>query len=265
MKIIKIKAKSIFTKTKLPGCGFTINQYIGCQHACLYCYAKFYTPRNYGEWGTWVEVKENAPQLVKGKYVKGAVWMSSVSDPYQPVEKKLKLTKRILERMDRRIRLSIQTKSDLVLRDIDLFKKFKDIEVGLTINGFRKRIKKLFEPFSSTHEERLNALRTLKENKIKTYGFISPIIPDLVDVKRVIQESRNFVDFYWFEVLNLRKSGKEFINILETRFPKSYEIMINSKKFYKFLENLKEIIKSEEIKTAGIVLHHPKFETWKTI
>ena len=134
MKIIKIKAKEIFTKTKLPETDFTINQYVGCEHACLYCYSRFMCRwKPYGKWGTWVEIKENAPELVKGKYVKGWVWMSSVSDPYQPIEKKLKLTRSVLVNLDKRIKLAVQTKSNLVLRDIDLFKKFKKIEIGLTI------------------------------------------------------------------------------------------------------------------------------------
>jgi len=263
LKIIKTRAESIFTRTKLPGADFVINQYVGCEHACQYCYAKFICKwKPYGKWGTWVEVKKNAPDLVKGRYIKGTVYMSSVSDPYQPIEKKIKLTRKILENLDKRTKLSIQTKSDLVLRDIDLFRKFKNIEIGLTINGFKGEIKKLFEPNSPVHKQRLNALKVLKENNIKTYGFVSPIIPELVDVKSVIEESKRFVNFYWFELLNLRASGKEFINILKTKFPKSYEIIANGRKFSNFLEGLKEIIKKEKIKSVGIEIHSPK---WKTI
>ena len=164
--------------------------------------------------------------------------------------------------MNKKIKLAVQTKSNLILRDIDLFKRFKNIEIGLTINGFEGKIKKLFEPYSSTHYQRLNALKVLKKNGIKTYGFVSPIIPELVDVKRVIGESRDFVDYFWFEVLNLRASGEEFINLLKTKFPKSYEIMTNQEKFSKFLNNLRNVIKKANIKTAGIEIHHPK---WKTI
>ncbi|MDI6602627.1 MAG: radical SAM protein [Patescibacteria group bacterium] len=263
MKIIKVKAKSIFTKTGLPGSDWTINQYVGCEHNCLYCYSGFMCRwKPYGKWGTWVEVKENAPELVKGNYVRGWVWMSSVSDPYQPIEKKLKLTRRVLENMNKRIKLTVQTKSDLILRDIDLFKEFKNIEIGLTINGFEGKIKKLFEPFSSTHKERVHALKILKKNKLRTYAFISPIIPELVNVKKCIKETKNFVDYYWFEILNLRASGEEFIKALKTKFPKSYKVMANSEKFSEFLEDLKDIIKKENIKSAGIEIHFPK---WKTI
>ena len=215
------------------------------------------------KWGSWVIVKENAPELVKGKKIKGLVWMSSLSDPYQPIERKLELTRRTLENMDKSIKLAIQTKSNLVLRDIDLFKKFKNIEISFTINGFQGKIKKLFEPFSSTHKERLKALKILKRNKFRTYAFISPIIPGLVNVKKCIRETKNSVDYYWFEILNLRASGKEFQNILKKKFPKSYQTMIDKEKFWKFVKNLKEIIKKENIKTPGIVIHYPKFKIIK--
>jgi DNA repair photolyase len=123
MKVVKVKAKNIFTKTKLPGCDFVINQYIGCTHGCIYCYAnsickwllRMRGERVPGKWGTWVIVKENAPELVKGKCVKGLVWISSLSDSYQPIERKLKLTRKILENIDKKIKLDIQTKSDLMV------------------------------------------------------------------------------------------------------------------------------------------------------
>lgn len=143
-KIIKINAKSIFTKTKTPSAKYVINQYIGCEYACTYCYAKFMCRwKNHGKWGDWVEAKINAPELAK-KIVNGKVIMSSVSDPYQPAEKELQLTRRILQSMDKRTELSILTKSDLITRDIDLLKQFKKIEVGLTINTFEGNTKDLF-------------------------------------------------------------------------------------------------------------------------
>ena len=112
IKLIKTQAKEIFTKTKLPGCDFVINQYVGCEHNCLYCYAKFiakWKPAEYGKWGTWIEAKINAPVLVCGKKVKEDVFMSSISDPYQPIEKDLKLTRRILENLNKNTNLYILT------------------------------------------------------------------------------------------------------------------------------------------------------------
>jgi len=257
-KLIKVKAKEIFTKTKLPGCDWVINQYVGCQHACLYCYAKFiarWRPGNYGKWGSWVEVKINAPELVKGRYVDGWVYMSSISDPYQPIEKKLKLTRKILENLDKKTKLAIQTKSDLVLRDIDLFKQFKSIQVGLTINSFSEKAKKIFEPFSPSNERRIKALKTLKENGVETYTFVSPIIPGLIDLTDIIRKTKAFTDSYWFEFINIRGAGKEFLDVLKRKYPKSYDILIDKKKFQEFIKASKKIISSENIKLQGIVIH----------
>ena len=258
IKIFKIKAKSIFTKTKIPGAKWVINQYVGCVHSCLYCYAKFmcqWKPDNYGKWGKWVEAKINAPELVKGKYVDGWVYMSSVSDPYQPIEKKLKLTRKVLENLDKRIKLSILTKSDLVLRDIDIFKKFKKIEVGLTINSFDGPLKKIFEPFSPPNEKRIKALKILKENKIKTYTFISPIIPGLIDLKEIIRKTKDFSDFYWFEVINLKRAGEEFVKVLKENFPKSFKIIKDKEKIARFINECLKIANSEKICLKGIETH----------
>jgi DNA repair photolyase len=113
-RIIRIKAKRAFTPTKIPGADYVINQYVGCQNACRYCYAKFmgrFYP--YGEWGRWVVVKENLPELVRRERIKGTVYMSSVSDPYQPIEKELLLTRRILQNMDKRTKFPLQPKGYL--------------------------------------------------------------------------------------------------------------------------------------------------------
>lgn len=258
VKLIKVRAKEIFTRTKLPGCDWVVNQYIGCEHNCLYCYAKFisrWRPSNYGKWGTWLEVKTNASGLVKAKKPDGWVYMSSISDPYQPVEKKLGLTRAVLENMNKDIKLCIQTKSDLVLRDTEIFKEFKTIEVGLTINGFSEKVKSVFEPFSASNEKRISALKTLKRKGIKTFAFISPILPKLVDLKKVIESTKNFVDYYWFEFINLKGAGKEFSESLRRNFPDVFRILTDPKEFPAFIENSKKIIRSGDVKIRGVVRH----------
>lgn len=262
VKLIKINAKRAFAPTKIPGADYVINQYIGCEHACKYCYAKFMCKwYNYGEWGRWVVVKENTPELVKKEKVKGKVYMSSVSDPYQPIERELELTRKVLENMDKNTKLGILTKSDLVLRDIDLFKEFEEVEVGLTINGFNKVVKQEIEPFSPKNEERMEALRKLYENGIKTYAFISPIIPNLIDVKHLIRKTRDFVNFYWFEFLNLRASGKRFREWLKQKYPESYKIITNKIEMEKYMRNVVRIIRKSNIRVRGIFIHHPKLKS----
>ena len=212
-------------------------------------------PETYGKWGSWVEAKINAPELVKGKYVDGWVYMSSVSDAYQPIEKELRLTRRVLKNLDKRIKLSILTKSDLVLRDIDVLGKFNNLEVGLTINDFDGEWKGIFEPFSPTNQVRINALKTLKESNITTYAFISPIIPGLINIKNIIEETKDFTDFYWFEFLNWRLAGQEFTKILKRKFPESFEIMNDKTKFNNFLGEVQDVISSGEINCRGVEIH----------
>jgi len=255
VNLIKTEAKQIYTKTKIPGIDYVLNQYVGCEHACSYCYAKFMCRwKKHGKWGTWVEAKMNAPELAK-KFIKGAVAMSSVSDAYQPIEKELKLTRKILENIDKQTDLTILTKSDLVLRDIDLFKKFEKISVGMTINTFAGKSKELFEPNSPSNEARLNALKILNENGIKTYGFISPVIPKLIDLEDLLAKSRDFVDYYIVEILNLNAAGSEFRQLMRENFPKSYEIMADKERYEKFIKDTKEILIKKGVRVLQFVTH----------
>ncbi|MCD6404165.1 MAG: radical SAM protein [Nanoarchaeota archaeon] len=254
MKVIEVEAKSLFVRSGIPGAKWVINQYVGCGHACLYCYAKFMCRwKRYGRWGSWVEVKKNAPELAR-RYVDGWVVMSTVSDPYQPIERELKLTRKILENMNKKVNLSILTKSDLVLRDIGLFKRFENIEIGLTIND--EKVKENFEPVAPDNERRIKVLRRLKEEGIRTYGFISPVIPGMTNVKRLVKKTKEFVDFYWIELLNLRASGKEFVRKFGEEFPRSYEVLKEGKKLAEFVEEIKRDTKN--VRVRGIVLHSSK-------
>ena len=139
LKIKEIKAKSIITKTQLPEGDFVINPYIGCMHGCIYCYARF-MKRFTGHtepWGAFVDAKINAADLIPTdvkKYKGKRITLSSVTDAYQPVELKYKLTRKILEKLiPLQPHVDIMTKSDLVLRDIDVIKQFKDCVVAFSI------------------------------------------------------------------------------------------------------------------------------------
>jgi len=146
------------------------------------------------------------------------------------------------------------------LRDIALFKKFENLSVGLTINGFKGKSKELFEPNSPGNEARLHALKILNESGIKTYGFISPVIPGLIDLENLIENSRNFVDYYIVELLNLNAAGYEFKKLLMGNYPESYEIMTNKERYEKFIKDAKEILIKKGVKVLQLVTHYPKFE-----
>ncbi len=260
LRVIRKKAKSLYTRSRIPGVSWSVNQYVGCVFACRYCYARFLTRwRDYGEWGTWVEVKTNAPELAR-KRVEGKVVMSTVSDPYQPVEAEMKLTRRVLQYMDKRNELSILTRSPLVTRDIGLFKLFHSIEVGLTINGFTGKEKELFEPLAPVHRARVSALKELHDAGLRTYAFVSPIIPGVSDVRAIVEETRDFAGYYFFEVLNLRASGRNFRRLLREEYPESYAVLTDEEKFRKFLRELREEINRLGVRAEGIETHQRGWE-----
>ncbi|NOY39388.1 MAG: radical SAM protein, partial [Nitrospirae bacterium] len=162
---------------------YTLNPYIGCQYGCSYCYARFmqrFSGHSEG-WGEFVDVKINAPELLEKeiKRKKAArVWISGVCDPYQPVEGRYKLTRRCLEILvENDWPVTIQTKSPLVLRDLDLLKRSQKLEVGFTVTTADEKTRKIFEPKAPPVEERIKALAVLHSEGVKTFAMIAPILP----------------------------------------------------------------------------------------
>ncbi len=183
MKVKEVFAKTILTKTAITGFDYCLNPYVGCGHGCRYCYASF-MKRFTGHlepWGEFIDVKVNAPSLLKRQLKRakqGVVALSTVTDPYQPIERKYQLTRKCLEALlEAQFSVNLLTRSPLCLRDIDLLKQFKNIEVGFSVTTHDEGIKKIFEPYSSTIHARIKALETLRREKIPTYAFIGPMLP----------------------------------------------------------------------------------------
>jgi DNA repair photolyase len=182
MKIREIEAKSILSKSRVSD--YALNPYVGCQHNCVYCYAKF-MKRFTGHrerWGEFVDIKINAPELLAREVNKkkvGKVWISGVCDPYQQLEMKYLLTKECLEILvDNGWPITIQTKSPLVLRDIGILKRAADAEVGFTITTADEKIRRIFEPGAPPISRRIEALATLHKAGIRTFAMIAPILPN---------------------------------------------------------------------------------------
>lgn len=181
--IKEIKVKSVLTKSGIPGADYCINPYVGCFHGCRYCYATFMKRfTNHTEpWGKFVDVKINAPEVLEKQIkraARGSIIISSVTDAYQPIEARYKLTRKCLEvLLHHQFSIDILTKSPLVLRDMDLIKRFKDISVGITITTDDEGMRKVFEPNAPSISARVNALKKLHENGIATYAFIGPVLP----------------------------------------------------------------------------------------
>ncbi len=197
MIVKEIYAKSILSKSKVSD--YTINPYIGCEHGCTYCYARFMKrfTRHREPWGIFADVKINTATLLQREIRKkraGRVWISGVCDPYQPIEKKYELTKSCLEILSEHDwPVTIQTKSYLVLRDIELLRTFGNIEVGLTITTTDDNIRKIFEPSSPTIKERVETLEKLHSAGIKTYAMIAPILPRAEGLVEQLSKKADFI------------------------------------------------------------------------
>ncbi|AEE16556.1 radical SAM protein [Treponema brennaborense] len=208
-----VSAKNLLSKSNLPTADYVINPYVGCPHACAYCYASFmkrFTGHN-EPWGSFIDIKQCSAPIDMHKITGKSVFLSSVTDCYNPYEQKYRLTRRILEQLcTADCVLGISTKSDLILRDIDLLKKCRNLTVSVSLNTLDSRFQSDMD-CAAPVEARLEALRTLHENGIRTVLFISPMFPGITDFRALIERSRPFVDTYWFENLNLRGSYKSAI------------------------------------------------------
>lgn len=229
IKIREISCRTILSKSKLPGCDYTLNPFVGCTHGCVWCYAKFmrrYTGHDGEVWGFFVDVKINAPEvLIKDiRRLKGrpTIFLSSVCDPYQPAEAKYKITRRCLEILaPLGLPTSILTQSALVTRDIDLFKKFKDLDVGLSFITMDPRATRLFQPLAASPRQRVAALKKLHDAGIKTYIHVGPILPYFTDFEAILATTHHYLDAAMAETLNTRgENWTNLIRALSRYYPK---------------------------------------------
>jgi len=268
LKIKEIKAKSILTRSGLD-VDYVINPYVGCMHGCVYCYARFMKrfTNHLEPWGKFLDVKINAAELIPKntkKYKNKTIMISSVTDPYQPAERKYKLMRGILENLiPLEPDLCVMTKSDLIVRDIDLLKKFKKCIAGCSLSLLNDSIRKEVEPLASSVKKRIKAVRELKRAGISTFIFISPMFPELMNYKEIIDETKNFVDEYWFENLNLYPSLRynifQWLKNYHPELVKRYqEIYFTKNDYWNQLEKEIENYCQKENLNFTIYFHHRK-------
>ena len=203
MLVREIEARSILSRSKVSD--YVVNPYIGCQHGCSYCYARF-MKRFTGHkepWGQFVDIKTNAVDLLRlevKRKKKGKVWVSGVCDPYQPLEVKYELTRKCLEIfIVNQWPITVQTRSPLVLRDIELFKGVSDIEIVISITTANDSIRKLFEPNAPPIKDRISVLDELHSAGIRTKAMIAPLLPG---AEGLVAELRGKVDYVLIDRMN---------------------------------------------------------------
>lgn len=217
-----VETKNIMTKSNLPVGGYSVNPYVGCTHGCKYCYASF-MKRFTGHtepWGTFLDIKHWPAIKNPRKYKGQRVVIGSVTDGYLPQERQVRNTRRILEQLKNSgAEILICTKSDLVLRDIDLLKEMGKVTVSWSINTLDEKFQADMDHAASI-SRRLEAMKQVYEAGIRTVCFIAPVFPGITDFEKIFERVKDQCDLVWLENLNLRGGFKqEILDYIQKCYP----------------------------------------------
>ncbi len=208
-----MRVKSALTRSRIfPYC---VNPYAGCEHACVYCYARFATRFSHpGEpWGSYVDVRENAPEVLERQLTRvspSTVYISSVCDAWQPAESQHGITRACLKLLlDAGFPLFLQTKNSLIERDFDLLSGRADVTLGVTVTTVDDECAKVFEPYASPPSERLRIVDVARRRGLRTFVFLGPLLPGVSDCGEGLSELCARVaaaepDFVFVDRLNRR-------------------------------------------------------------
>src|SRR2546422_4591979 len=180
-RIREVTVDHALRKDPLPDVDYSFNPYVGCYHGCAFCYVPRLLHTERQEWGTSVVVKRNAATVLARevrKLPRGVVMISTATDPYQFVEGRYRITRHALEVLLRAgWPVSILSRSALMLRDRDLFMRFQEIEVGMSVPTLDDDARALLEPSAPPIESRLRCLRQLADSGLATFVSFSPAYP----------------------------------------------------------------------------------------
>ena len=217
-----IETKSIMTKSTLPVGGYSVNPYVGCTHGCKYCYASF-MKRFTGHtepWGTFLDVKHWPVIKNPRKYAGQRVVIGSVTDGYLPQEEQFGNTRKLLEQLKGSgAEILICTKSDLVVRDIDLLKEMGKVTVSWSVNTLDEGFKNDMDNAVSI-QRRLDAMKQVYDAGIRTVCFIAPVFPGITDFEAIFHRVKGQCDLVWLENLNLRGGfKKDILDYIQEKYP----------------------------------------------
>jgi len=234
-RVEAVQARTILARSRIPGAEFAINPYTGCGFGCAYCYAVFmcrFANRPAEDWGRFVHAKVNLPEVLRrelrsGKRRRADLFLSSVTDPYQPAEAHYHLTRAALQALvdtGHQGSVQVMTRSPLVLRDLDLLTRLR-ADVGLSMAPLYDDLARHLEPRSPSLDARLDTLRQLNDAGLRTYVFAGPLFPHLEtrpeDIDRLFASIRGSgteeVYVAWF---NLRADARRrLLGLLDAADP----------------------------------------------
>ncbi len=223
MKITTIPVKTYITPSKIPGACYVINPYVGCPHRCLYCYAEFMRKfsAHTEPWGDFLDVKLCSTPLRPRQLFHQHVMLSSVTDAYNPLEEKYKVTRRLLEQLVHcQAYVSILTKSALVTRDIDLLQQLPQCEVAFSFSTADEILRQQLEPGASPISQRVAALKTLHQAELPTAVMVAPLLPGVSDFKAIVQACAPYTRTFRFDSLNMRSTFQhKLMDFIDVHYP----------------------------------------------
>lgn len=221
VEVRAVTTRTILTRTSgfLRGYQYSLNPYAGCAFGCSYCYARCFavTQERRDRWGTWVDAKTNAAELLARECSSGrlrdgdSIYMSSATDPYQPAEARFGITRSLLEVLLARgiqPRLTIQTRSPLVTRDIDLLRRFERVRVSMTITTDSEAVRRRYEPRCAPIDARWEAIREVARAGIRVGLSASPMLP-LEDAEAFARQFAS-LDASTYSAQFLKPMGRRF-------------------------------------------------------
>lgn len=259
---VRKMCSTALSPSRLPGLDHALNPYTRCGHDCAYCYAPYVMRTSPLEWGKEIVAKVNIPQVLAKELPRrqGVIGLGTVTDPYQPLEAETLLTRRCLEEIVKAsARVSVLTKSDLVLRDRDILKRIRGAEVGITVNTISDDRAGIFEANAPPPSRRLRAARCLVDEGIDTYVFLGPIIPTITDhdLEGLVQGiASSGVRSAMIDRLNLRPGMKtRMCRRLAERSPSSlieFDARVESDAYYsETIAMLESMLREAGIRTAA--------------
>ena len=236
MIIRQIECKSLLTRSGISSVDYAMNPYVGCQHGCAYCYAVFmkrFTGHS-EEWGHFVDVRVNAPQVLARQLKRaapGSITLGTVTDAYQPLEHEYRVARGCLEALlpFDQFPTTVLTKSALVLRDLDLLREVGHIEVALTVTTLDEEVRRAFEPHASPISERLTALARLHDAGIRTWAFFGPVLPAFSDSGEAIEDmfaalAETAVSHVLVDTLNVKGAQRgRLFTTLQSHYPEQVD------------------------------------------
>jgi len=220
--------KTILNRSGLSD--YSLNCYTGCTHRCVYCYARFMQRFHPHEepWGDFVDVKVNAVEVLKRQLRRarpGSVFVSSACDGWQPLEGDRRLTRRCCELLlERGFRLNVLTKSELILRDFDLFRG-GSVRVGITLTTLDERLRELWEPGAASVDRRCGVIEAARCAGLETSVMFGPLLPFLsdsqADIDALLKRAADLgIDAIWVDALNPRpRVWPAVADLLQAEFP----------------------------------------------